>query len=76
MAIKRIGPDANKDEAARIRAIRNRRLAECDCCGLADVRASMNAEDVAAWDVYRQALRDLPGQAGFPDAVQWPVKPE
>jgi len=75
MAIKRVGPDSNTDEAARIRAIRNRRLAACDHCGLADVRAGMDSEDLAAWDAYRQALRDLPGQAGFPDTVTWPQRP-
>jgi len=25
---------------------------------------------------YRQALRDVPQQPGFPDNIQWPVKPE
>ena len=30
---------------------------------------------VGAWATYRQALRDLPQQAGFPYDVQWPVKP-
>jgi hypothetical protein len=28
-----------------------------------------------AWMVYRQALRDIPEQPGFPVAVQWPVAP-
>lgn len=28
------------------------------------------------WAAYRQALRDVPQQAGFPDNIQWPVKPE
>lgn len=27
------------------------------------------------WEVYRQALRDIPAQAGFPQNVTWPVKP-
>lgn len=29
-----------------------------------------------AWLDYRQALRDVPSQAGFPDSVTWPTKPE
>ena len=29
-----------------------------------------------AWGVYRQALRDLPAQDGFPFNVQWPERPE
>ena len=28
-----------------------------------------------AWAVYRQALRDVPQQAGFPTNVVWPTKP-
>ena len=28
-----------------------------------------------AWAVYRQALLDVPQQAGFPNVVDWPVKP-
>jgi hypothetical protein len=28
------------------------------------------------WADYRQALRDIPTQSGFPLAVVWPVKPE
>ena len=28
------------------------------------------------WRTYRQALRDLPAQSGFPTNVTWPTKPE
>ena len=28
------------------------------------------------WRTYRQALRDIPAQSGFPTNVTWPVKPE
>jgi hypothetical protein len=28
------------------------------------------------WEVYRQALRDITAQEGFPYAVTWPTKPE
>lgn len=31
--------------------------------------------DTAAWAVYRQALRDLPSQDGFPYNITWPTKP-
>ena len=31
--------------------------------------------DQAAWAAYRQALRDIPQQAGFPRDVAWPEKP-
>ncbi|WP_051980305.1 phage tail assembly chaperone [Burkholderia sp. 9120] len=29
----------------------------------------------AAWERYRQALRDLTGQPGFPFDIEWPVEP-
>jgi len=32
--------------------------------------------DQAAWATYRQALRDVPDQAGFPMDINWPVAPE
>ena len=32
--------------------------------------------DKTAWATYRQALRDLPQQSGFPDNVTWPEEPK
>lgn len=32
--------------------------------------------DQAAWATYRQALRDMPQQEGFPQTVVWPTQPE
>tara|TARA_R110000796_G_scaffold131618_1_gene247138 strand:- start:13 stop:468 length:456 start_codon:yes stop_codon:yes gene_type:complete len=31
--------------------------------------------DKSSWATYRQALRDVPTQAGFPTDVTWPVEP-
>ena len=31
--------------------------------------------DTAAWATYRQALRDIPAQSGFPDNITWPQEP-
>ena len=31
--------------------------------------------DKTAWKTYRQALRDVPEQSGFPEAIVWPTKP-
>jgi hypothetical protein len=56
------------DEA---RALRDSLLVACDWTQVADAPV-----DQPAWAVYRQALRDVTTQAGFPDAVVWPVKPE
>ena len=60
---------ARDRKAAEVRTERNAKIAACDWRVLPDVSNS----DV--WKVYRQALRDVPTQAGFPDAVVWPVAP-
>jgi len=57
--------------AKEARAQRNRLLVESDWTQVLD--APVNHE---TWAEYRQALRDLPQQAGFPTEITWPVKPE
>ena len=52
----------------RVRADRNRRLAETDYLALSD--NTLNAD----MKTYRQALRDVPTQSD-PDNITWPVKP-
>lgn len=61
--------------AERARARRNQLLAESDWTQLPDARAAMGAEKAVEWDTYRQALRDITTQAGFPAEIVWPVKP-
>jgi hypothetical protein len=56
----------------QIRADRNDRLAQTDWTQAADVPQATRDK----WAPYRQALRDVPQQAGFPDNIQWPSKPE
>lgn len=31
--------------------------------------------DSLAWAIYRQALRDIPSQSGFPYTISWPTPP-
>jgi len=57
-------------QAAAVRADRNARLAATDWTQITDSTA-----DKAAWAAYRQALRDVPSQAGFPQSVTWPQEP-
>lgn len=59
--------------AANVRAQRNRLLAACDWTQLDD--ADLSNETKMAWRNYRQALRDISGQPGFPMDVQWPNDP-
>lgn len=37
--------------------------------------AALDADTQAAWAAYRQALLDVPAQAGFPHNVTWPEVP-
>lgn len=60
--------DAEQGEA--IRQDRNRRLTETDWTQVDDAPV-----DKTAWATYRQALRDVPTQTGFPWTVTWPEKP-
>jgi hypothetical protein len=58
--------------ALRMREKRDRLLLESDWTQLPDV--SISEEKKQAWRSYRKALRDLPGQKGFP-YVDFPAKP-
>ena len=56
--------------ATEARAKRNGLLAASDWTQVADAPV-----DQAAWATYRQALRDITAQAGFPADIAWPTKP-
>jgi len=57
-------------QAGRVRHMRNKLLADCDWTQLDDAPV-----DAAAWAIYRQQLRDVTKQAGFPWNVTWPQQP-
>ena len=61
------GPPISAEDARRIR---NQLLANSDWTQVADAPV-----DRAAWATYRQSLRDLTAQEGFPGAIVWPVPP-
>lgn len=54
------------------REARNRLLAETDWTQVGDVPSAIKE----AYAEYRQALRDVPSQPGFPNDIIWPEKPE
>jgi len=58
------------EQAKAMRDQRNTKLAESDWTQLAD-----STVDKAAWAAYRQELRDVPAQTGFPWEVTWPTQP-
>jgi len=57
-------------KSANIRADRDKILAQSDWTQVAD--APVNQQ---AWAAYRQSLRDITQQEGFPNNVAWPIKP-
>lgn len=60
----------NDRVASRLRAERNQLLTASDWTQISDSTA-----DKAAWATYRQALRDITTQEGFPTTIVWPDKP-
>jgi len=62
---------ADSRKATEVRLERNAKLVATDWTQLAD-----STVDKAAWATYRQALRDVPTQSGFPWEVTWPTQGE
>jgi len=58
-------------KAVDIRAERNRLLVESDWTQVLDAPVNQ-----AEWATYRQALRDVTAQPGFPLNVEWPTQLE
>jgi hypothetical protein len=62
------------DEKLKITSLRNRLLKLSDFSQIADAPDYVKAKQ-SEWNTYRQALRDLPSQQGFPWEVTIPTKP-
>ena len=64
---------AQKDaeQAKSVRASRDEKLKDCDWTQVADAPV-----DKAVWATYRQALRDVTTQTGFPWTITWPDEPQ
>jgi len=63
-----------RDDALAAQQARQQRdalLAACDWTQLPDAPLTTRA----AWAEYRQALRDVPTQPGFPEEILWPSPP-
>ncbi len=61
---------ASDRKAAEVRAERNTKLAATDWTQITDATV-----DKTAWATYRQALRDISSQDGFPMTITWPDTP-
>jgi len=70
--------ELDADAAAQVRAERDRRLVtEVDPIVSNALRwADLTAAKQAEWTQYRTDLLNVPDQAGFPEDITWPTKPE
>ena len=59
------------EQAKSVRQTRNDKLKDCDWTQCKDIPDAVSA----SWATYRQALRDLPKQDGFPWDITWPTQP-
>ena len=65
--------ERNEQLAEAIRSKRNQLIAETDHMLLPDY--PITSEQLIAIKAYRQELRDIPEQSGFPNDVVFPVNP-
>ena len=69
----KVAADADDRKAKEVRSERTERLATSDWMA---IRASEGGTAVPSdWATYRQALRDVPEQGGFPNTITWPTEP-
>ena len=59
------------EKAKSVRSTRDTKLKDTDWTQITD--ATVNK---TVWATYRQALRDVPTQSGFPWTITWPTQPE
>ena len=59
--------------AVEERRIRDALISSCDWTVGAD--SPLTTSKQTEWKTYRQALRDVPSQSGFPATITWPVAP-
>jgi hypothetical protein len=62
-----------EDQASNARSERDQKLVESDWVVIKSMETSVPELD--AWKAYRQALRNVPQQSGFPWVIEWPVSP-
>lgn len=75
-ANKVIKPAENTRKAAQAaRDKRNLLLAESDWTDTLSAKARLGDSTYNAWQTYRQSLRDITTQTGFPHNIIWPTPP-
>lgn len=64
-------------EETKVRVYRDKLLNDCDLrhCN-AEKWMNMVDDKKLVWSAYKQTLRDIPEQVGFPYMINWPIIPE
>lgn len=70
-AIDAYVPPSDEQVAGEARRYRNQLLASSDWTQLPDVPQTLKD----AWATYRQTLRNITSQSGFPQNIVWPIQP-
>jgi len=70
--IEQYVPPSTEELTSIIRGKRDYLLSSSDWTQFSDVPDAIKTSYIS----YRQALRDIPQQSGFPTNITWPVKPE
>ena len=64
-----VTPQSTEELSNNARSERNSLLSATDWAAGSDLEMSDGMK------VYRQGLRDVPSQGGFPQVIDWPIKP-
>lgn len=62
-------------ESESVRTTRNKLLADSDWTDTLSAKTRLGEAKYDEWQAYRQALRDITAQPGFPTNVVWPTPP-
>lgn len=66
----------NASKAEHVTAKREKLLLESDWTELTSALSRIGHAKVQEWQSYRQSLRDITTQAGYPANITWPIKPQ
>lgn len=67
-------PDPAESLSAEVREKRDQLLKDSDWTQIPD--SPLNETEKYLWKQYRQNLRDIPQQSGFPEYIDWPEEPK
>jgi hypothetical protein len=65
--------EIDAEAAKSMRVTRNKKLADSDWTQFTD--SPLDADAKLVWALYRETLRMVPQQAGFPWEINWPPEP-